>query len=338
MYANSRNTPRMGRAAPRRALGAIETLGAITPLAQAADVILASLPAGSGVNPITPEMNASAGSVNTVDTQYGGSRATPYYWVNPIRDVSGLINWTGSDSAEFVNGLTSAQLLAAQVLLSGGDKSWSADYNPPSQAYLDQAPTNVTTVQQNYNAPAPVQTPGNVVLDQTGAAFVNSYPINDPRRYNMTQEELTAYMSTHGGFYPGDSRGGTGGTVISPESAQGAIDAVVAAGGDGSQWTEIRDAESGGTVAMVRTGSSGLEMIPTTTASPNLVNRVTGFIDKAAGTLQNAAAEVQKISNAVKGGAAGAQAGYSAPTNFKPWAIGAGVIALLLLASRERGR
>lgn len=349
MYAKPENAldvilPRRTSRRPIRSLGAIGALGATlapTALAQAADAILASLPAGSGVNPITTEMNAAAGYVNTVDTQYGGSRATPYYWVNPIRDKSGLILWTGSDSAQFADGLSSAQLLAAQVLLAGGDKSTFADYNPPSQTFVDQAAAanlNPNAVQSNYSPPAFQPTANNAVLDQTGAPIVNTYPANDPRNFNMTQAELDAYVATHGGFLPGDSRGGTGATVISTDSAQGAIDAVAAAGGDTSQWTGIVDQSTGGTVAMVRQSTAGLEMIPTTTRSANVVNTVTGFIDKAAGTLQNAAAEVQKLSNAVKGGAAGAQAGYNAPTNFKPWAIGAGVIALLLLANSDRGR
>lgn len=334
----------LGTADVRGTLGesdGVGALGAITALAAAADAILASLPAGSGVNPITPAMNAAAGSVNVVDTQYGGSRAAPFYWVNPIRDASGLIDWTGSDSAQFVNGLSSAQLLAAQILLAGGDKSWSADYNPPNQTYLDQAAAanlNPATVQTNYNAPALQPTAGNVALDQTGNPLVNTYPANDVRNFpGYTQAQLDEYVRTHGGFLPGDSRGGTGGTVLSPESAQGAVDAVSAAGGDPSQWTEVRDSATGGTVAIVRSGSSGLEMIPTTSRTSNVVNTVTGFIDKAAGTLQNVATEVQKVGNAIKGGAAGAQAGYNV-TDFKPWLIGGAVVVGLLLLNADKGR
>lgn len=335
---------RIDVAARRGALGAIGALGATlgqTALATAADAILASLPAGSGVNPITPEMNAAAGYVNTVDTQYGGSRATPFYWVNPVMDKSGLIQWTGSDSAQFVDGLTSAQLLAAQILLAGGDKSWSADYNPPNQTYVDQtaaANLNPNAVQQNYTAPAFIPTANNAVLDQTGTPLVNTYPANDPRNFNMTQDQLDEYIRTHGGNLPGDPAGGTGGTVLSPDSAQGAIDAVAAAGGDPTQWTQVVDRDSGAPVALVRQGSSGLEMMPTTTRSANIVNTVTGFIDKAAGTLAQLATDVQKVGNAVKGGAAGASAGYNAPTNLQPWLIGGAAVILLLIASADRGR
>lgn len=123
------------------------TPGAIPPdaLAQQAMAILDSLPDNSGRNPIGtaqyPYPYPVPSRVVHIDTGYMGiayDETIPatvdysYYETHPVPDASGLIYWTGPDTAQVRAGLTQAQALAAQVLMSGGDTSWSADFHPAS--------------------------------------------------------------------------------------------------------------------------------------------------------------------------------------------------------------
>lgn len=116
-------------------------------LAQAAQAILDALPAGSGTSPIGsaayPAKIDGQDDVSVVDPILGPpyTRYVPYYQAHPAPDASGLLNWTGTNSAEIAPNLTQAQHLAAMVLLSHGDTSWSADFHPTTQAQY-AAPQN----------------------------------------------------------------------------------------------------------------------------------------------------------------------------------------------------
>jgi hypothetical protein len=66
------------------------------------------------------------------------------------------------------------------------------------------------------------------------------------------------------------------------------------------------------------------------------VGDVSNFLNNLESRLHDAETELQKVNNAVRGGAAGAQAGYNAPTDLKPYLIGGGVLlAVLLLGGRR---
>jgi hypothetical protein len=65
------------------------------------------------------------------------------------------------------------------------------------------------------------------------------------------------------------------------------------------------------------------------------VTDVTGSIQSIENWLSNAATELAHVKNAVNGGAAGAQAGYNAPTTWTPYLIGGGVLLALLLVKKR---
>lgn len=113
-----------------------------TKLADAADAILATLPPESGSNPIGVDPRypwPSADAVEVIDDEHGGTRWVPRYVAFPVLDASGLFEWTdgptvneGKGTTQIVGGIDQAHVLAANVVIRGGDKSWSADYNPPT--------------------------------------------------------------------------------------------------------------------------------------------------------------------------------------------------------------
>lgn len=291
------------RRRPRRPLGTYgPALGLeLGPDATAIEAqrILDSLPAGSGVNPITPAMQAAKGEVPVADPQYGGYRYDDYYHANPIPDPSGLLLWNGADSAQFAPGLSPAQLLAAQVLLAHGDTSWSADFHPVN-ANQYAAPQNAApTAPATYDTgPTPQQ-------------------ISEATR----QQLLAASLA------PGEKMPVTA-DQLPDDAVYTALDSVARAGGDPSQPTALVDAESGAPIAVLKQlGNGSISVAPASSHADvaGVVQSVTGFIDKLAGTLQTVGTDVQKVGNAVKGAAAGAQAGYAAPTNWTPF-LWAGLI------------
>ncbi|MEP6494496.1 MAG: hypothetical protein ABJF01_17560 [bacterium] len=117
------------------------------------------------------------------------------------------------------------------------------------------------------------------------------------------------------------------------------LDAIEQAGGDVSQPTQILD-QNGYTVAVVSVVNGQKHvMVPDSPSYSvsGVLQTVTGFIDSVAGTLTNLNAQIQRGANAVRGAAAGAQAGYNAPLTFTPYLLGAGaVLVLVLLTSRRR--
>lgn len=142
---------------------------------------------------------------------------------------------------------------------------------------------------------------------------------------------------SHGGFQaqPGIQPAPAAGVIT------GALEAIDAAGGDSSQPTGIIDQKTGAVIAIASRNADGTVnvQVPSGSSSRSLsgvVNSVTGFIDRAAGTISDLGVQVQKVGNAIKGGAAGASAGYNLG-DPKTLAIGSAVILALFLLPR-RGR
>jgi hypothetical protein len=138
----------------------------------------------------------------------------------------------------------------------------------------------------------------------------------------------------------------TGGYVAaappSAEQINGALEAIDTAGGDSSQPTAIIDQQTGAVIAVASRNTDGTVSVtvpPPGSSSRSLsgvVNSVTGVIDKVAGTISDIGVQVQKVGNAIKGGAAGASAGYNLG-DPKTLMIGGGLLLALLLLPR-RGR
>jgi hypothetical protein len=125
------------------------------------------------------------------------------------------------------------------------------------------------------------------------------------------------------------------------EMITSALAAIEADGGDPMQPTQILD-QDGYMLATVQRLSSGTISVavpdtPTRSLS-SVLQSVTGFIDKAAGTFSNIATALQKTGNAIQGGAAGAQTGWNLPTTFTPYLIigGALLVGGMLLSGRRR--
>lgn len=66
-----------------------------------------------------------------------------------------------------------------------------------------------------------------------------------------------------------------------------------------------------------------------------VVGDVSNFLNNLESRLHDAETELAKVNNAVRGGAAGAQAGYNAPTDLKPYVIGGGILLGLILLGRR---
>lgn len=107
-----------------------------------------------------------------------------------------------------------------------------------------------------------------------------------------------------------------------------ALDAIDQNGGDVTQPTALVDQTTGNTVAVLQQLPNGnVQVQPASSQSVgSVVQSVTGFIDRVAGELSQIGTQLQKTGNAVKGAAAGAQAGYNAPTDWKPIVIGVGAL------------
>lgn len=133
-------------------------------------------------------------------------------------------------------------------------------------------------------------------------------------------------------------------TVPSAGVIAQSLAAVVAAGGDPTQPTQIRD-QNGNTTAVIQQQADGSVLIsaPPAGASADLsgvVNSVTGFIDNVAGTITGIGTEITKAGHAISGAAAGAQAGWNLPTTLTPYLVAAVAIgAVLFLGGRgSKGR
>lgn len=108
---------------------------------------------------------------------------------------------------------------------------------------------------------------------------------------------------------------------------------------DGSLMTTLVD-QYGNTVGTVTRLSDGttqasVDALPTDTGGfdwSGVLRGVTDFLDRVARSAQQTSDEVTRVSRGIQGAAAGAQAGYGAPLNWKPWAIaGAAVVATLIV-------
>lgn len=104
---------------------------------------------------------------------------------------------------------------------------------------------------------------------------------------------------------------------------------------DGSTQTTLVD-QTGSPVGTITVRSDGtaqanLPQVQTSGGSfdfSNVLSRVTGILDSAAKTAQGVANEATRISRGIQGGAQGAQLGYNAPINLKPWVVGGIAIAV----------
>lgn len=127
----------------------------------------------------------------------------------------------------------------------------------------------------------------------------------------------------------------------SVSAIEGALEAIERDGLDPSQPTQIFD-QDGMTVAVVQRTPDGTIAVDIPNSPSRsvagIVQSVTGFLDKVAGTLTNIATQVEKTGNAVRGGAAGAQAGYRAPTDMTPYLVGGLFVlgAAMLFGGRRR--
>jgi hypothetical protein len=119
----------------------------------------------------------------------------------------------------------------------------------------------------------------------------------------------------------------------------------VATAGDGSYSTSLLD-ETGTVVATVTRLPSGLaqaSVVDDGSASDwaTVLSNVTGFLENVATGARRASDEVTRISNAARGAVTGAQVGYNAPIDLKPWIIAGGVVVaagLLWSAASSSGR
>lgn len=117
---------------------------------------------------------------------------------------------------------------------------------------------------------------------------------------------------------------------------QTVLDQIQQAGGNINVPTQLIDEMSGQPIAVLQRTTNGTMISVPQTVNVDLFSRVTGFLDTVAGKISDASTQVQKINNAAKGAAAGAKAGYSAPTDWKPLLLGGGALAVLFLISRKR--
>jgi hypothetical protein len=171
-----------------------------------------------------------------------------YYETHPVADASGLIYWTGPDTARVAPNLTQAQALAAQVIMSGGDTSWSADFYPRSTLQTggvyeaSTAAYTGDTLAQPITSPIAVPT-GTVQPTtqwQPGYQFTASpTPPTGTQPSSMLPTGTQPYVvPTGGGGLPSSSGtpvtappGGTGGWDL-----PGNEDDAAAAGGGGGGW------------------------------------------------------------------------------------------------------
>jgi hypothetical protein len=166
--------------------------------------------------------------------------------------------------------------------------------------------------------------------------------VRDAHRALYGDDYGTAAFTHAPGALPATDVGDQGdqAPMLNDDGIIAAIDAVAAAGGDVTQPTQVVDQRTGETVAIVRQLPSGSISVESANARSDLagiVNSVTGFIDRTAGTITNIGTQVRRVGNAIEGAAAGAKTGYNAPTSWTPILLGVGaLIGGGLLLSRRR--
>jgi hypothetical protein len=156
----------------------------------------------------------------------------------------------------------------------------------------------------------------------------------------IDKDAAAAQAAQDAAFEASKQTGGFTSGMVPPKTAQAAVQAVIDAGGDPQQWTSVVDQQSGTTLGLVRQGADGsVLMAPANNSSASLAsvaNSVTGFIDRAAGTITDIGTQVAKVGNAIKGAEAGATAGYNASDLKKYALIGGGVLALAYIVANSR--
>jgi hypothetical protein len=105
---------------------------------------------------------------------------------------------------------------------------------------------------------------------------------------------------------------------------------------DGSLTTTLVD-QNGyvvGTVTRLANGTATADVAALENATgdtggfawDSVLQRVTSFLDDVAKAARDTSDQAQRLSNAARGAAAGAQFGYRTPVDWKPYAIGAAVV------------
>jgi hypothetical protein len=64
-----------------------------------------------------------------------------------------------------------------------------------------------------------------------------------------------------------------------------------------------------------------------------VLTKVTGFLDEVAKATRATSDEATRISRGIQGAATGAQAGYRAPIDWKPWAVAGGVVLVSVVVA-----
>ena len=138
------------------------------------------------------------------------------------------------------------------------------------------------------------------------------------------------------------STGGFTAGMVSPQTAQAAVQAIEQAGGDPRQWTSVVDTNTGDTIGLVKRAPDGsITMAPPGGATLDLqsaAQTVTGFIDRAAGTIQNIGTTVARVGQAIKGAEVGATAGWNAPANLNKYFLVGGVLLVATMIFAPSGR
>jgi hypothetical protein len=210
------------------------------------------------------------------------------------------------------------------IARSGGDlATWYALSNPGAERYTmaSNGGALLDNALLQYTALKSAGAPGISALDASAAAA-------DADRAAAYQASLST-----GGFTSG---------MVAPGTAQAAVQAISEAGGDPTQWTGVIDSNTGATIALVRQAADGsIVSAPATGSSRDLASvaqTVTGFIDRAAGTIQNIGTQVQKVGNAIKGAEAGATAGWNLSPNAWKYAAAGGALLVAVMIFRPSHR
>jgi hypothetical protein len=207
---------------------------------------------------------------------------------------------------------------------SGGDlDTWYRLANPGAERY---------TMASN----------GGALLDNALLQYMALKSANSPGISVLDASAATAQAAADAAYQASLSTGGFSTGMVAPATAQAAVQAITDAGGDPQQWTNVVDSNTGATIGVVKQLPDGsISMAPGGGASMDLASAaqtVTGFIDRAAGTIQNIGATVQKVGQAIKGAEVGATAGWNAPANLNKYMLigGALIVATLIFRPSRR--
>ncbi len=114
---------------------------------------------------------------------------------------------------------------------------------------------------------------------------------------------------------------------------------------DGSLVTTLldRDGYEVGTVRRLTDGTTqasvqNVEETPHGFDWSNVLGKVTSFLDDVAKAARETSDQAARLSHGIQGAATGAQAGYNAPLNWKPWAIAGVAVAIAIAASSSSSR